>query len=443
MGNINVLCIFLLCYSAHAYIPISLIKDKTLTRIAFGSCNKHDLPQEYWDSVVDFNPDLWLWLGDIVYADEQHFPTYWRPSPLEKVTEKYALQKQVPGYQRLRKTCPITGAWDDHDFNNNNGGNEYINREKVQDILLDFLDEPKDSPRWQRDGVYISHTFGPPGRRVKFIVLDSRFFRDANPDGVANHYGDMLGAAQWEWFQQELNNSDAQIHFISSGIQMIPHDKPVEEKWSNFPKSRAKLFQTLKDNKTPGVVLLSGDIHYGEILKTTCVGTKHPLYEMTSSGLTHSCGDIPYGICQWFLENVMRSRYHIAHYEYKNFGTILIDWDATPVKITLQLRDLNGTVQVEELVPLSDNYTPDPKDCAPEIVSSWVNFSADTLRNLIVKFVLFPGFFVTLYGCFVCCVRPSRPKVAARSAPTKKKKSLERPKDEVPSFKKKFQKKRQ
>ena len=39
--------------------------------IAFGSCNKLDKPQNMWDAVVANNPNLWIWLGDIIYADTE------------------------------------------------------------------------------------------------------------------------------------------------------------------------------------------------------------------------------------------------------------------------------------------------------------------------------------------------------------------------------------
>ena len=46
---------------------------RTVTRIAFGSCNKHDKPQDYWRRIRARKPDVWVWLGDIVYADAPVF----------------------------------------------------------------------------------------------------------------------------------------------------------------------------------------------------------------------------------------------------------------------------------------------------------------------------------------------------------------------------------
>jgi alkaline phosphatase D len=38
-------------------------------KIAFGSCNKQYSPQPLWDAIAARNPSLWVWLGDMIYAD--------------------------------------------------------------------------------------------------------------------------------------------------------------------------------------------------------------------------------------------------------------------------------------------------------------------------------------------------------------------------------------
>ena len=51
--------------------------------------------------------------------------------------------------------------------------------------------------------------------------------------------------------------------------------------------SRKRLFETIERLKTPGVVLISGDVHYAEIFKADgdLIGTGYPIYEITSSGM--------------------------------------------------------------------------------------------------------------------------------------------------------------
>ncbi len=46
-------------------------------------------------------------------------------------------------------------------------------------VFLDFWGEPAGSPRRDRDGVYASYVFGPPGQRVQVILPDLRYNRTA------------------------------------------------------------------------------------------------------------------------------------------------------------------------------------------------------------------------------------------------------------------------
>ena len=85
-------------------------KHKNLI-IAFGSCSDEDKPQSLWDDILADDPDLWIWLGDNVYADTENMDT---------MRAKYNKQKSNPIYQQLIKSAQIEGTWDDHDFGPNN-----------------------------------------------------------------------------------------------------------------------------------------------------------------------------------------------------------------------------------------------------------------------------------------------------------------------------------
>jgi hypothetical protein len=42
----------------------------------------------------------------------------------------------------------VIGTWDDHDFGLNDAGKELEGKQTSQKLMLDFLDEPLDSPRY-------------------------------------------------------------------------------------------------------------------------------------------------------------------------------------------------------------------------------------------------------------------------------------------------------
>jgi len=60
---------------------------------------------------VDAKPDLFVWLGDVVYADTMSFPLMWTSTPLDKMRAKFDAQKTSALYSELRKNSPIVGVW--------------------------------------------------------------------------------------------------------------------------------------------------------------------------------------------------------------------------------------------------------------------------------------------------------------------------------------------
>ncbi len=290
--------------------------EKALERIAFGSCNRQFLPQPLWTPISAFQPQLWIWLGDNIYGDTDD---------MKVLAEKWALQKDHPGYKELRATCPIIGIWDDHDYGRNDAGFEYPMKRESQKLLLDFLDEPSNSPRRSRSGIYDVRRFGPPEREVCVILLDTRSFRAARRSG-----GDILGEAQWLWLAETLRNSKSQIHLICSSSQVLPTEHKYE-KWADYPDSRKRLFELIKSTKKPGVFFLSGDRHVGEISRIDLGSPIAPVYEITSSGLTHFRDSL-------FGEpNQLRVGSQFAGL---NFGTAEIDWQNQ--KVIFSIRNAKG-----------------------------------------------------------------------------------------------------
>ncbi|BBN19028.1 alkaline phosphatase D [Marchantia polymorpha subsp. ruderalis] len=356
-------------------------EDRVVSRIAFGSCANQSAPQPIWTAISNFDPSLFIWLGDNIYADAKlpvrfigrkrtsgpfkNTPRFW-PVSAEVMEQKYMIAKNKSGYEALRRTAQIIGTWDDHDYGLNDAGKELSTKDVSQKLMLDFFDEPKDSPRRKQKGVYASYLYGPKGKRVKVILLDTRYHRD--PLGSN---GAMLGETQWAWFEQELRKGDSQITIIASSIQVVSNVSAVVqpffhvESWSNFPAEQERLFKLIADNNVSGVIFLSGDVHFCEISRFDCGPVGYPIYDLTSSGLTQAVEELTNPLvafvirfAAWFVPNTMRvynsqCRYKSCVYGKRNFGSIEIDWDADPVMIKMSVRDIFGTTVSGTEVPLS------------------------------------------------------------------------------------------
>lgn len=310
--------------AARRGVPVP--EDTPLTRIAFGSCNRTTLPQPLWSPIVAFDPQLWIWLGDNVYGDTED---------MDEMRAEYEAQLAMPGYRQLLERAEIVGTWDDHDYGANNAGREFPARAASQREALDFLGVPADSPRRRHEGLYGSHTWGPEGRRVKLILLDTRYFRDARGSD-----GTILGASQWAWLEHELRTSDARVHLIAGGIQFL-HLEHRFEKWADLPEERDRLLRLIADTGVPGAVLLSGDRHISEIAVLPPGPVAYPVHEVTSSGMTHSYADNP----------GEPNRFRVGGlYTALGFGTIVLDWDTGTM--ALQLRTPGNAVAEEVRVSL-------------------------------------------------------------------------------------------
>lgn len=306
--------------------PEIKVEADNIEVMAFGSCNKIDLPQKLWSPILENDPDLWVWLGDIVYADTEN---------MNKMANDYKQQKNLPGYKAFIEKCPVIGIWDDHDYGMNDGGKKYAKKNASKKLLLGFLGVSKNETVWKRPGAYQSYTFGEPGKEVKVILLDTRYFRDdlkrtigPNRRYIQNERGTILGKEQWAWLERELENSSAQVNIIASSIQVLSNEHRFE-KWDNFPKERSRLLRLIQSTKPNRAILLSGDRHTSEISKIKLKKLPYPLYEITSSGLTHARPK-PEGEL---------NKYRVGKLVDKNnFSVLKFDWSQEEVKVKVEIR---------------------------------------------------------------------------------------------------------
>jgi len=319
-----------------SYKPKAIDTTKAPMIIAFGSCNKMEKPQTMWEWVNANDPNLWIWLGDIVYADT---------TDTKALTAHYRLLKTNPDYKKLRSKAQVIGIYDDHDYGKN-GGDQYLKGKKgTKKCMLDFLDVPGNNPVRKREGAYQSYTFGKGAQRVKVILMDLRYFRDsltADPTKqkrfLPNPTGDILGEAQWKWLENELSNSNANLTLLCSSVQVLS-DEHMYDKWGNFPAARKRLLTLIVKTKPKNLMILSGDRHMAEISKMDIQGLSYPLYDFTSSGLTH----IRSGLNE---TNKFRVGDMIVK---RNFGLLKLRWEGEHPVVTMQVRGLQNEM-FEEVI---------------------------------------------------------------------------------------------
>ncbi len=329
---------FLVLFSIFLFF-CSCEKKPHITNIAFGSCSYEFDSIQMWDDVVMLKPKAWVWVGDNIYGDTED---------MTLMKSKYDQQKQRASYQNLRNSMEIYGIWDDHDYGIDNGGKEYLMKDESKDLMLDFLDVPSDAKVRDHKGAYQSYTLEDKGLKIKLILLDTRYFRDSiiiNSNKNAHSYylpdmaGNFLGVEQWQWLEKELEDSDADVHLFGSGVPLIP--LPKYEKWGNFPNERKRFLELIEKIKPARPIILSGDRHFAEFSKIEWKDPGYPLYEFTSSGLTHTVNP------DHTEENSFRIGELIIK---KNFGLINISHAGNDISIKMQIRGKDNQVYEETLL---------------------------------------------------------------------------------------------
>ncbi|KAL8435649.1 hypothetical protein Efla_007282 [Eimeria flavescens] len=405
-----------------------------LHRLSFGSCFKQrqgweataaaasasssaaaseaDAKRETVFAVIQqLNPEAWLWIGDAGYSEG---------SDLASVRSALHAVESVSSYQALRERLLfLDGTWDDHDFGMNDGGKNQQNKEELQAAFLDFLRVPVDSPRRIRKGLYSSHLFplpAPPQQQqqqqqqqeegVRVLLLDTRSHRDSHfipslgmlslsfPFSVVcslgaaatrflSHFlglgydydGDILGEEQWAWLEAQLRHSKARVHLLVSSIQVLT-GLPLVESWGHFPKARRRLLRLIDETQPRGLVLLSGDVHFTELLVILLLLLlQEGLVEFTSSGMTHSISEswLFKPVLLPLLRSIYTARLRPDSFSLsRNFGFVEFKYpneQSGPIEVTLSSHSAEtGELLLQETLEFRSNAVPRLQEEIPDVV---------------------------------------------------------------------------
>ena len=308
-----------------------------LTRIAFGSCAAQDRPQAILDAVRGLSPQLFIYMGNNVYGDvAPENPS----ADLPELRHAYGRLSRRAEFRRFVRAVPIMAIWDDHDYGRNDAGAEFEFRRESERLFRAFWGIGDGDPRAGWEGLYGARIFGPPGRRVQIILLDTRSFRSPlgvtagwDKTGLPGYSADpdpaktMIGERQWTWLEQQLLRP-AELRLIVSSIQVIAEGHRFE-KWANLPLERRRLFDLVALTGANGVIFLSGDRHAGGLYEYAG-DTPYPLYEITSSSLNR-----PFPGADEPGPKRLGALYGEA-----NFGLVSVDWETR--QLTLALHDGRG-----------------------------------------------------------------------------------------------------
>lgn len=301
--------------------------------VAYGSCGRvqRDPVQPIWNTVANFAPHLFFWIGDNMYGDSLE------PGIL---AEEYRRARDVPNLQPVLRKVPQLAVWDDHDY----GLNDHDRTNPIKDEALEVFKAYWPNPSYglpEAPGVFFTYSYGG----VDFFFIDCRYYRDpnANPDTPEKTF---LGAEQLQWLKDGLAASEAVFKVIVSGSGWTAAKGEGGDSWAAFLHERDALFEYIRMSEISGVILLSGDTHVGE-LNAIPWSEKggYDFYDLVSSPLAQSASD------NWRDRNPeVRLR---PGFEKPNVGILTFDLTGTPT-LTFDLYDADGKPAWEPFVVTAD-----------------------------------------------------------------------------------------
>ena len=256
-------------------------------KLAFGTCAytneaAYDRPgkpyggppeaMNIYDSIARQKPDMMLWGGDYLYHREVDVDS------AMGLRYRWNRERAIPQIQNLLRTGHHFAIWDDHEFGLNDANGSYVLKsESLKLFKRFFANATYGLP--ETPGTFGNFLFND----AEFFLTDNRYYRDS--DRLIADDKSMLGAAQLRWLKNALLASVSPVKFIVVGSQVTNAYNTLYEGWDKFPKERADILKFLVEQKIDGVMILSGDRHFTELLKNERPGA-YPLYELTCSSLT-------------------------------------------------------------------------------------------------------------------------------------------------------------
>jgi alkaline phosphatase D len=226
--------------------------------------------------------DFILWLGDNWYLGEQEWTS------LEGLRFKAQYTRKAKIMERLlARGLPEYAIWDDHDFGPDQSNQDYPLKNESRQV---FMETWKDNPSFGENdnGIYTSFKKDD----VLFILLDDRWWRDFDELWdykwfKPNPKKRMFGKQQMAWLKKKLlEDTTSSFKIIASGSQILnPWAK--EDCLIHFPYEYYELLDFIGQYKIEGVVFLTGDRHFSEIIKLDRKD-RYPLYDVTVSAFTSS-----------------------------------------------------------------------------------------------------------------------------------------------------------
>jgi len=209
----------------------------------------------------EIEADLYIHLGDLVYADDatngEEYRREWRKTFAEG---SYIQAFAKRGYYY---------TWDDHELANNIDPTmiEPARLAAAKGAAIEAMALETDA----EGRIWRSYRWG---NTAEIFVLDCRTERV--PAGRETPAAQYISPAQFAWLESALLASPCKFKIIMNSVPVarmtMLWDYGTPDRWQGYEAQRARLLTFLETNQLRGVVFLSGDYHCGYVAKVEPTG---------------------------------------------------------------------------------------------------------------------------------------------------------------------------
>jgi len=248
-------------------------------RFAFVSCQ--DISGGYFSAYNDIvlkKPNLIIHAGDYIYEKEyiggdRRIPVA-EAFSLADYRSLYTRYKKDKSLQKAHAVCPWLVIWDDHEVNDNWGGDfsgltskdtSFIER-KTAAFKAYYENMPIRLSSKLRDSNVKIYQNNVIGDLIQFSLLDCRQYRDFPNSKTKNK--SMLGQKQENWLKRSLGAYGAKWNIIIQSTIMAPMDIKAgptigynHDGWDSFPESRQRILDWVASKNISNPIAIGGDIH--------------------------------------------------------------------------------------------------------------------------------------------------------------------------------------
>lgn len=275
-------------YSSSQYITTSSYLGKFKTRpngyepynftASFASCMQSNTTSTIFNKIKNYNPDVFLHIGDMFYWDNSQEPasTAQHESAYQTVfasgSDYLSYGTPNPNYfPNMLRNVAIDYMWDDHDYGNNNSDGTNVNKGHASTTVATmFPHVPFTAPTTTYTSASVSVNFQPIYHswnvgRIKFIITDNRSERSpqSDPDTPSKI---IWSSTQESWFMNEIRDTRYPIKFWINtypweATNTAPYDG--DDGWEDYTYYRQKIanFFTRFSGSIGKIITLSGDSH--------------------------------------------------------------------------------------------------------------------------------------------------------------------------------------